>query len=60
MLADFKPQAALFVILGKLAQLRVLLGICQQTLFQVSIVGINFSKVIFDFAQRNGQSLDRN
>ena len=46
MLIDFEPQAALFVILGKLAQFRILFGISQQALFQVSIVGINFSKVI--------------
>ena len=46
MLIDLKPQATLFIILGKLAQLRVLFGISQQALLQVSIVGINFSKVI--------------
>ncbi len=32
MLVDFKPQAALFVILGELAQLRVLFEISQQAL----------------------------
>ena len=46
MLIDFEPQAALFVILGKLAQLRILFGLSQQALFQVSIVGINFGTVI--------------
>ena len=46
MLIDLEPQATLLVILGKLAQLRILLGISQQALLQVSIVGINFSKVI--------------
>ena len=46
MLIDLKPQASLFVILGKLAQFRILFGISQQALFQVSIVGMNFSKVI--------------
>ena len=46
MLIDFEPQAALLVILGKLAQLRILFGISQQALFQVSIMGINLSKVI--------------
>ena len=45
-LIDLKPQAALFVILGKLAQFWVFLGIREKSFFQVSIVGINFSKVI--------------
>ena len=46
MLIDLEPQAALFIILGKLAQLWVFLGIREKSFFQVSIVGINFSKVI--------------
>ena len=46
MLIEFEPQAALFIILGELAQLRVLLGIREKSFLQVSIVGINFSKVI--------------
>ena len=46
MLINLEPQTALLVILGKLAQLRVLFGISQQALLQVSIVGINFSKDI--------------
>ena len=46
MLIDFEPQAALFIILGELAQLRVLFGISQQALLQISIVGLNFSKGI--------------
>lgn len=45
MLVDLEPQAPLFVIFGELAQLRVFLGICQQVLFQICIMGINFSKV---------------
>ena len=46
MLIDLEPQTALFVILGKPAQLWVFLGIREKSFFQVSIVGINFSKVI--------------
>ena len=45
-LIDLKSQAALLVILSKLAQLWILFGISQQTLFQIRIMGINFSKVI--------------
>ena len=46
MFIDLEPQAALFVILGELAQLRVLLGIREKSFLQVCVVGINFSKVI--------------
>ena len=46
MLIDLEPQAALFVILGELAQLRVLLGIRKKSFLQVCVVGINFGKVI--------------
>ena len=45
-LIDLKPQATPLVILGELAQIRVLFGISQQALLQISIVGINFSNVI--------------
>ena len=46
MLIDFEPQATLLVIFRELAQLRVFLGIREKSFLQVSIVGINFSKVI--------------
>ena len=44
MLIDLKPQDALFVILGELAQLRVLFGIREESFLQISIMGINLSK----------------
>ena len=46
LLVDLEPQTALFIILGELAQLRVFFGIREKSFLQVSIVGINFSKVI--------------
>ena len=44
---DLKAQAALFVIVGLLAQLRELDGIGQQPILQVDIVGVDLCGGVF-------------